>query len=213
MSASPKPIRAARSDYLLRSISPHPPSSCSPPSAGREGPAGQSRDQGQRSLQGLGGGRARRQGKGLRVPGPCTEPRPGQFSWSLSRQPLISRRLLALPRDKERPAWARHVRGLALHQCCTCLGSPGPTLLCRGLPWPQEAARAKPRSPDGETEEEAGKDLNPGFNIEQDSMSCSFSPEADQHSNQGFLQTWASHLIHLTTQANPGLMERGSFLS
>lgn len=77
MSASLKPIRAARSDYLLCSISPHPPSSCSPPSAGREGPEGKSRDQGQRSLQGLGAGRARRQGKGLRVPGPCTGARPG----------------------------------------------------------------------------------------------------------------------------------------
>ena len=83
-------------------------------------------------------------------------------------------------------------------------------MLCRGLPWPQEAARAKPRSPDGETEEEAGKDLNPGSS---DSTSCFFTPEADQQSNQGFLQTQASHLIHLTAQADPGLMEQGSFLS
>lgn len=119
-------------------------------------------------------------------------------------------RPLAFPRDKERPAWARQVRGLALRQSCTCLGPPGPTVLCRGLPWPQEAARAKPRSPDGETEEEAGKDLNPGSS---DSTSCFFTPEADQHSNQGFLQTQASHLIHLTAQADPGLMEQGSFLS
>lgn len=132
-----------------------------------------------------GGQEDKERGSGFQ--GPVQEPDRGQFFWSLSRQPLISRRLLALPRGKERPAWARQVRGLALCQCCTCLGPPGPTVLCRGLPWPQEAARANPRSPDGETETEAGKDLNPGFNTEQNSMSCSFSPEADQHSNQGFL--------------------------
>ena len=88
------------------------------------------------------------------------ETQTGASSPGLSRQPLISTRLLALPRGKERPAWARRVRGLLLGQCSTCLGPPGPAVLCRGLPWPEEAASTQPRSPARETEE-AGKDLNP----------------------------------------------------
>ena len=159
MSASPKPIRAARSDYLLRSISPHPPpSSPHPPQDVRvpQGRAG-TRDNGAcRTWEG-GGQEDKARGSGSKGPyGTQT----GASSLALSRQPLISARLLALPKGKERPAWARRVRGLLLGQCCTCLGPPGPAVLCRGLPWPQEAASTQPGSPAGETEE-AGKDLNP----------------------------------------------------
>lgn len=159
MSASPKPIRAARSDYLLRSISPHPPpSSPHPPQDVRvpQGRAG-TRDSGACRAWERGGQEDKARGSGSQGPyGTQTRASyPG-----LSRQPLISRRLLALPRGKERPAWARRVRELALGQCGTCLGPLGPAVLCRGLPWSQEAASTQPRSPDGETEE-AGKDLNP----------------------------------------------------
>lgn len=103
MSASPKPIRAARSDYLLRSISPTPRPPAPHPlqdvrvSQGRTG----TRGSGACRAWERGGQENKERCSGSQ--GPVWDPDRGQFSRSLSRQPLISRRPLAFPRDKGRP--------------------------------------------------------------------------------------------------------------